>query len=259
MELQRSNRFASAKILEKQNGFASIVFLTILPALLAGLLFLLFSQYFLKNWMQSLYICRTELLETQKAAGKEIRNLMALNIQAATLRIQLAQAKAELAAATLVVDEIGIARAMAKIANIEKKQFRLDRQQRRIIAQAESRMNQGLQKVARELRSQNTWNQQHIPSSISFRIHSIRPIPKKLAVKPDKSEIAPVYELENDFSAAQALNVSWKSEFQTTSKGMSQWISNHHVKSQSCSASLKESGLFGYQEILKEDKPSWNL
>ena len=97
MDLQRFNCIAPPRALKTQNGFASMMFLSVLPVLLAGLLFLLFSQYYLKNWMQSLHICRTELLKTQESVGGTLEKLMGLNKEALSLRTQKRLAYIELA------------------------------------------------------------------------------------------------------------------------------------------------------------------
>jgi hypothetical protein len=258
MDLRRSDQLAFTKGFRGQTGFASIAFLAVLPALLAGLLFFLYSQYFLKNWMQSLYTCRTELLETQSRASRELQSLMALNPEAIRLRFELHMAEVELAAAIATENGPAIAAAQAKINRIKQQQVRLDRQQRRIISSAERIMARGLRDVESSLHRQDRWNQQHMPSFFSFKIQSVRSTPKKLAVKPDQPDTAPVYELEHDFTQAQALNVSWTSEFQTKSRESFQWIKNRHKKKQSCTASLKEEGLT-YQEVLSEDRPSLRL
>ncbi|MGZ5279960.1 MAG: hypothetical protein ACXWC9_08460 [Pseudobdellovibrionaceae bacterium] len=254
MDLQRSNQLTASKILRKQNGFASTIFLSILPVLLAGLFFLLFSQYYLKNWMQSLHICRTELLETQSSVGKTLEKLMALNAEARALRVALQAAFAEFATGIATSNPALIAKANRDIAQIKRLQKKLDVIQKSYIWDSNAKMLSGIQKVARSLRSQDQWNQAHLPDLFSFRIHRIKTSPKVLAVKPDRPEIAPVYELQNDFTDQQSLNVSWTSEFQTRSKETIRWLSNHHHFKQSCSASLKEKGR-SFPPTLSEDKP----
>lgn len=254
MDLQGPDQLTPPKILRRQDGFAATVFLTILPVILAGLFFLLFSQYFKKNWMQSLYICRSELLQTQTATGQHLKKLMALNAQARFLRVALNFAYAELAAGYATENPILIARAQQEIQRIKAQQKRLDVQQKTIIFAANTTMMSGVQKVASLLHRQNQWNQARMPDTFSYQIRSISPAPKLLAVKPDRPEIAPVYELKNDFTQEQALRVSWTSAFQTRSKETFRWLSNRHQIKQSCSASLKESGS-SYPSTLIEDKP----
>jgi hypothetical protein len=102
MGLPRSNQSSSQTNLKDQKGFATVLLLTFLPVLLAGLFFLLFSQYYLKNWMQSLYICRTELLSAQEMTAKYLKRLMDLNPMAKSLRLALQMAQIQLAAAIAI-------------------------------------------------------------------------------------------------------------------------------------------------------------
>lgn len=240
MDLQRSNFTAPQKILKQENGFAAVVFLTILPVLLAGLFFLLFSQYYLKNWMQSLHICRTELLETQASVGKDLDRLMKLNPQVKALRIALNIAYIQLAAAIAAQNPAAAAAAQARIMQIKQQQRLLAGVQKALIFSANSKMLSGPLKVSRRLREQDQWNQARMPALFSFRTHQIRTFPNTLAVKPDSPDAPPVYELQKDFTQAQALNVSWTSEFQTNTKERFGWIQNHHKLKQNCSASLKD-------------------
>jgi hypothetical protein len=254
MDLQRSNQLTPQKILKQQNGFAATVFLTILPALLAGLFFLLFSQYYLKNWTQSLYTCRSELLDTQAAVRKNLEQLMALNPEVRALRIAFHAAEVELAAATAAEDPAGIAEAERQIEQIKKQQRQIDARQKYYIQTSNLKMAGGVQKVIHLLRGQDQWNQSHMPNILSFRIRSISPKLALLAVKPDIPDVAPVYELKNDFTQEQELRVSWISEFQTQSGERFQWLSNHHKINQSCGASLKDQGNT-FPEILHEGRP----
>ena len=140
-----------------------------------------------------------------------------------------------------------------KIRFIERQQKALDLQQKGLIWTANAKMLGGLQKVSQKLRLQDQKNQNWMPPVFSFRIHNISFLPRSVAVRPDQPDPAPVYELENDFTQKQALNVSWISEFQTTSRESVQWISNHHTLKQNCSASLAESGS-KFEQTLSEGK-----
>jgi hypothetical protein len=230
-----------------------MMFLSVLPVLLVGLLFLLFSQYYLKNWMQSLYICRTELLKTQNGVGDTLEKLMGLNKQALSLRTQRRLAYIELAEAIAAENPALVSQAWRKIRLIERQQKALDLQQKSLIWTANSKMQGGLQKVSQKLRLQDQKNQALLPPFFSFRIHGISSLPRTLAVRPDQPDTAPIYELENDFTQKQSLNISWISEFQTTSRESVQWISNHHTLKQNCSASLIANGS-KFEPTLSEGK-----
>jgi len=254
MDLQRSNQHPPQKILRQEDGFAATVFLTILPVLLAGLFFLLFSQYYLKNWTQSLYTCRSELLDTQAAVRKNLEKLMALNPEVRALRIALNEAYVELAAAAAAENPGWAAEVQRRINQIKMQQRQIDAQQKFYIMTSNLKMANGAQKVIRLLHEQDQWNQSHLPSMLSFRIRNIAPKLTLLAVKPDIPDVAPVYEPKNDFTQEQELRVSWISEFQTQPTERFRWLSNHHKINQSCGASLKDEGAT-FPEILHEGRP----
>jgi hypothetical protein len=253
MDLRRRNFIAPQGLLKNQRGFAYVFFLSFLPLLLAGFLLILFSQFFLKNWMQSLHICRTELFTAQKRTGKKLTELINLNSMAKSLRMALAEAEAELAMATATENAPLAAKANADILRIKKQQLQLDRLQKSTIMMANLEMTKGLEKVAREIRQQSSALQPRLPDLFSYQIHSIRFAPKALAVQPDQPDVAPVYELKKDFKEEQSLHISWISEFRTQHAEKYKWILNRHQKPDSCSASLEEkNGKF--QEMLMADK-----
>ena len=204
--------------------------------------------------MQSLHICRTELLETQEKAGKTLKQLMDLNNTARSLRIALKIAEAALIAAYATENPAIIAEAQVQVDQIKLQQKALDALQKSLILRANTQLFTGVQKAARLLREQDQWNQAHMSDILSFKIRHILAKPTTLAVKPDQPDVAPVYELKNDFTEAQALHVSWTSEFQTRWKENLQWLSNHHNLKQACSASLKSEGR-NFPEVLHEAKP----
>jgi hypothetical protein len=253
LEIQRSGQLASS--IANDKGFALVFLISLLPILLAAGLFLLFSQYLVQNWMQSLHICRTELLSTQKRAAQDLSTLMSLNSVAQGLRIALTAAKVELAAATVSMDPIMIAKATANIAKIKRQQQQLDGVQKALISKADLAMSAGVQKVRFLLQAQDLRMKARLPDFFSFHLRQIRLQASPLAVKPDVPELAPVYELKPQFEEAQALSVSWISEFHTNSSERSQWIHQKHQKKDFCSSSLKENGK-QYQPILKAGR-SW--
>ena len=252
MELSRSNQ-PTAQILKSQGGFAMVLGLSLLPIILAAGFAFLFSSHLIKNWMQSLHICRTELLKTQSEAKKSLENLLTLNNLAASLRAELLAARMELAAAIAAENPGLIARAEAHILKVQSRQRVLDQTQKKLIFAANFQMNSGLQKVTSKLHLQDATNLSRSTSLFHFRINSIRTSLRTLAVHPDSPDIAPIYELDKNFTEAQGLSVSWNSSFQTNSNKGFRWIQNQHTKKDHCSASLQsQNGTF--KEILTEDK-----
>lgn len=225
---------------------------------MAGLLLVLLSQFFLKNWMQSLHICRTELLSTQRKAGAKLQELMGLNSTAERLRVELAEAQERRREAMASRNPILAAKAQADIVRIKGEQAALDREQKALIANADQEMSSGVNRVVVKIRRQSQELQSKLPDLFAFQIRNIQGSPQTLAVHPDRPETAPVYELKNSFKEAQALHVSWNSEFKTKSPEKYRWIQNRHKKQDGCDASLEKDS-DRYREILIEGKSSLRL
>lgn len=256
--LQRSNSSSPQRQLKNEKGFAYLLLISLLPVILSAGFFLLFSQFLQKNWMQALHTCRAELLQTQKRTGQHLDHLLKLNWQVKALRASMIKAQAELAYAAITFNGPLAAKATAEIARIRRLQQGIDKIQKGLILMANFEMSSGSARIMSRLKTQSLELQSRLPEFFSFRIHSIRAAPVKLAVKPDSSDVAPVYELLPQFSEKQALTISWISEFHSSSTKGSQWLVNQHQKKDSCSATLKEEKS-KFSEILKEDKSSWRL
>lgn len=230
-----------------------VLALSLIPILLAAGFAFLFSSHLLKNWMQSLHICRTELLKTQSEAKESLDRLLALNKLATSLRLQLQFARIQRLAALASHNYPLAAQALARILAIQSQQRTLDQIQKKIILMANYQMSSGLFKVVSRLRAQDAENLMRATPIFKFRIDSIRTFPKTLAVHPDLPDVAPVYELDNDFSRSQGLSVSWNSRFETNSNKGPRWIQNQHSKKDHCAVSLeKQNGTF--KEVLIEDR-----
>lgn len=257
LELPRSSS-VSTENLKSQKGFVQVFLISLLPILLAGFLVILFSQYYLKNWMESVHICRVELLTSQKKTAGHLKRLMDFNPVAQALRTALVAAEIEFAVALATENFAAMAIAQQKIQNIKRQQRALDKIQKAIIAQANFQMARGVEAVSRKIKQQSAALQAKLPEYFSFRIYQIRVFPTRLAVKPDRPDIAPVYGLQRNFEDRQSLHVSWTSEFRTRNNGSQKWIKNHHKKQDGCSASLKPEGK-NFQEVLHAGKSSWRL
>ncbi|MEZ0392042.1 MAG: hypothetical protein ACAH59_07510 [Pseudobdellovibrionaceae bacterium] len=244
--------------MSNQKGFALVFLLALLPLLISGILAILFSQYLTKNWMQSLHICRTELLKTQKTTASHLRTLMNLNTSAKALRLALQRAQIQLAIAIATKNFPLAAKAKMEILRIEKLRRQLDGAQRSLILQANFEMSRGVQTVLRKIKKQSQDLQAHLPPHFNFQIQTLTPQIPVLAVQPDRPETAPAYELKAEFEQQQALHVSWISQFQTGHKDQGQWIQNKHKKKDSCSATIQRKGQ-SFTEILHADRFSWKL
>lgn len=244
---------ADSLALKSQGGFALVFLLAFLPLLLTGCFALLFSQFLFKNWMESLQICRTELLNSQKRTATQLEALIKLNPLAANLRTALLNARIQLAAAIASKNFPLAAKIQADIIRIEKQRSQLDQHQKSLIRLAEQQMSSGVDRVRRRLRSQDQTNQSRASEFFSSRLQGIQTRDPGLAVQPDQPDTAPVYELRKPFEENQALSVSWRHEFQTRKPEKYKWIQNRHKKQNQCSASLRPAQS-RFREVLTADK-----
>lgn len=252
--LPRSNCSSHSAKINSNEGFASILMLTALPVLLAALMFFAYSSFLVKNWMQSLHICRSGLIQTQKEVAVDLEALLRLNPLAQTLRLRLKMAYIKLAAAIASQNWGVAAQARIEISQIKAQQKKLDIAQKLLIQKANLRMKTGSFKVYQELRSQNTFIAQRLPWFFSFSIQAQMPRPNVLAVKSDTPEMAPVYELKNAFERLQALSVSWISRFASGEQKDMKWISNKHIRKDSCSITLSSKDNLSFYPQMIEDK-----
>lgn len=226
--------------LNSQSGYALILFITLLPVIMASLTFLFCSQYLTKNWSQSFHICRSELFKVQTSVAQNLEQLLKLNSQAKSLRVALGLAQAKLAFAMVKADPLLIAAATKEISKINKQKKQLDIIQKSIINHANLKLKAGTWRVTQKLKKQNSENQISASSFMKIQISPIKSISNRLAVVPDNSDLAPVYELKNPFSDNQMLSVSWKTYFETGLKGEMPWLQNRYQKVSSCTVTLRK-------------------
>lgn len=250
--LPRQNSSPS-QVTSNQKGFVTVWALAFLPCLFVMGLGLLLTQYLTTNWKQSVHICRTELLVTQETAARHLKTLLHLNPAALALRISMKQAQIQYASAVATANPTLAAVFLLRIASIHRKQKALDKMQKVIIARANSEMSSGLLAVQTKIREQNRRNQGRLPDSFSFDVITYPLNFKSLAVKPDLPDIAPLYELRQNFEAEQNLSVSWRSSFAVQSKMEKPWFQNRNRKKDSCSVTLK-SVQNRFESVLVEDK-----
>jgi len=249
LEFRGSDFNSRSVLIRSQGGFALTLLISMLPLILSALFFFLFTSFLVKNWMQSAHICRSTLLETQNQVGKELDKLMSQNLPAKSLRLRLAAAKIELAAAIASENPVWISAVELKIQQIQIQRIRLDHFQKMIILKANLQMARGSQRVVQKLRQQDFENQKRLPSFFSFSIRPQIPVYKTVAIRPDLPDIAPVYELLPGFEDQQSLSISWISEFSAGRRGES-WIHSVHQKKDLCGATLRPAQNHFFKETL---------
>lgn len=250
-----SSRSNSASSLSDK-GFITFLALTLLPLILTMGLALLATQYLTKNWIQSLHICRTELLKTQDQTSSHLQNLLRLNPQALALRTALRIAQAQYLAAAATNPPLAAA-LLVRIASLQRQRVILDRAQRALIMQANFQMSQGLLQVHQRLRDQNYNNQTRLPKFLRYSIQPMPWKPKTLAIHPDRPDIAPIYELNHNFQGDQSLSVSWRSQFAIHLSAETSWFKNQNQKIDGCSATLRmpsKNSFNRFEPVLSEDR-----
>lgn len=199
-----------------QEGFATVMLLSLLPLLLAGGFALFCAFGFLKSDLATLNICRAKQMEVQNKVGRNLAKLLALNPRALKLRLAEARAEKALAAAMESGNPAAIAAAEAYLLSVQMRRQALDLRQRSLIATANSWLVNGSQNLQRELRQEWWRHNSNLSSWLQNSLQLKPPMVPTLAVKPDLPEVAPLYELQPDFAEAQAWLQSWSFRLQTT-------------------------------------------
>jgi len=223
--------------MKSQEGFATIMLLSLTPVLVAMGLALLFCFSFLKSDMAVLNVCRAGQLEVQNKVGKNLEKLLSLNPRALELRSQHKQAEAQLDAAEASGNPYAIAAAEANLVRVQMLREALDVRQRALIENSNMRFAFGTSKISRDL----TQEWKHHNSAMTEWLQSdFQLLPERiphLAVKPDIPDVAPKYDLLPQFEEAQ----SWVHSWQIVIHGVG-WTGNFLTFSgrfeRSCSTSL---------------------
>ncbi len=242
----KSNLYSPRNLgqLSNQKGNTLVLFLTLLPVIISACLFLIFSTRLIKNWMQGNHICRSELLKAQNQVKSNLDQLMALNPTAQNLRNQLEQEKKELEIALISENPIAIGVAQAKIVRTSLAKAKLDFKQKGLIAIANHHMQSATDRTMAQLQQINATNKNEKRNWYRLKLSNLIGRANRLAVKPDAPDVAPIYELNSNFSMDQAISVSWISSFETSSTERygNIWFKNRHSKKETCAATLETAG-----------------
>lgn len=227
---------------KSESGFAVVSFVATLPLLLLLITFLLFNHFLIRNWSESLHICRTELLSTQKQAIVPLKSLLLLNHPIKILRIKKIQAQASLALALAAQNPAAVAQLEQEILEITRQQNIIFNQQQNLIYTANTILSTGPQIAAAKLFRQNSFVQMRLPQFFDFSIKNISAQSSQVAVQSDGSERPSLYKLHPQFTKKQTVSLNWISTFSTQKMRSVLWIPNSHFKKDSCSASLLPEG-----------------
>jgi len=224
-----------------QQGFATLMLLSLLPLILAGGLALLSIFGFLKSDLATMNLCRSRQIEVQNKVGRNLAKLLALNPRALKLRLTEVRAQRMLTLALESGNIPAVAAAEAYLLSVQMRRQALDLRQRALIDTANLWLSSASYALPRELR-QEWW--QHNKGLSSWLKNSLSvssaEVPT-LAVQPDIPEVAPAYLLKTSFAEAQAWKQNWSLHLQTTSWAAKFFRFNGDFE-RSCSTSLYSKG-----------------
>lgn len=214
--------------MKKEGGFALILFLALLPVVLAMAFALGAGSLMIGDRRAALNSCRKELLDGLRKASTPMRELLNLNPMATTLRLESQRLTAALASAA--GNPAATAILTARLTQIQSQRIRLEAIQRKLFAQAASHLRTGQLSAGIALRSSAEW--------LKIRVnHSSPPRP---AVRPVGPGPAPDWEKIPPFSDRQALEQTWQWSFEI--KGVaSRFLKSSYRREEKCGATLDDS------------------
>lgn len=255
MEIQGRHR-TSAQILKTQHGFALVLMLALMPLIMSAMIAYLLLNTTLQTWMNSMHICRTELLETQSQVGLDLEKLMQTNDAVRTVRTQILTTQLAIVAATAAYQFYAVPPLQKTLLFFQQEERALGVLQKGLIASATAKMNIGSMNAQRKIQAQYRDLAPKLIEFVSIKLLSSRSVMKRLAVKADRpSAPAAVYELENNFKQRQTLSVFWTTEMKIIeSQWSNNWFRFKTQKSESCASTLEQEDK-QWKSILNEDKP----
>lgn len=236
--------------MKSQKGFATILLISILPAVLAGGFFLFTGFSFFKSDLGTLNTCRVLQLETQNKVAKNLTKLLRLNPTALRLRLSQIRAQKALAAAISAGNPVGIAAAETYLLHIQMQRQALDIRQKALIVGADTLLKTGSRRIQDALLRE--WNHHTQGLKIWFEGHlklASRHVPS-LAVQADFPEIAPLYQIRVPFSEFQHWSETWTLDLKTSSL-VSKFFNFHGRFHRSCDSSIYLEGT-GWTAKLKK-------
>lgn len=190
-------------MIKNQKGFALVITLSLLPALLAGFFLSWAAIAFIRQDLGIKYSCRAEGIAGQKKVAPLLEKLLALNSKAKKLKLKLNLAEAALAIAP---DPASRTAAKAKVESIKLERQVLDMQQKGIILNSNALLSVAHTKTRLAIRGRVT---KLSNTFLSLGHSSVNGRAPTLAVRPDYADTAPTYSPAPDFSTTQALAHEW--------------------------------------------------
>lgn len=235
--------------MKNQQGFAAILILALLPALISGFFMVAAMLGFLQLDLAMKHSCRQEGLSTQERVLPHLKKLLSLNPKSIKLKTQWMIAQAQLAAALASGNPAGIAAAKSRLMQVKTMRQTLEIQQKQLIMQSNLQLHRGHAGTDMKLLSRAR-DLQHRIGFLKIRASLLRETPPRLAVRPDSSDIAPTYSPKPDFESHQALAHRWQYEILLPSP-LSKFLKGNFSFEKACAVTLTKGSTQWKTQITK--------
>ncbi|KYG66122.1 hypothetical protein AZI86_03395 [Bdellovibrio bacteriovorus] len=193
-------------MIRNQKGFALVMTMALLPALIAGFFLAWAAVGFIQQDLALKHACRDQGITGQKNAGVLLERLLKLNPEAENLKRKQARLKVQIAAALAKGNFPLAASLRSQLFLVDASRLQLDIKQRGLIHES----NRALFTAHNRGRAQIQKNLQATSSVfLQLKLKNIRGSAPQLAVRPDYPDIAPTYSTVSNFSTQQALAHEW--------------------------------------------------
>lgn len=182
-----------------QKGFVLVLFVFLLPLVLALGFALAGAGLLIRDRRTALNNCRADLLDGLARAAEPMQKLLALNPRALDLQAQYVQAKIAFDQAVASGHPIAIAAAGARLAMVRGRQYELDAEQRLLFQEARAFLISAQQKAYADLRK----------PGLLLKIQPYGFTEGRPALHPQNPGPAPVWAKDAGFSDVQTLQQSW--------------------------------------------------
>lgn len=190
--------------MKHDRGFALVLLLALLPALLSGFAALLLTLGLVQTRSKLRNSCRRTLLGGLESAGRELKTLIDLNTPAQELRTSISVTKAAISAAS-AAGQVEVAAALeVKLRSLQVQQILLDLRQRSLVVAAQTAITAAQSKALAGVAGDGNSVVTARPRGFS----AVRPAVHRVGSGP-----APDYALDSSFSDAQKLEQQWQSDF----------------------------------------------
>jgi hypothetical protein len=235
-------------------GFAALSLLLLAPVVVGALAVVSSGYLLLKADGQARHICRTELLDSQAKISVDLRDLMAMNKVAASLRIEREVAEAEVASTVLLPP--AHAAAQAHETSVIVRQLALAANQKRLLVHAKLESQMAPAKTTRELHQTLTGlSLTHSDDNLSLKFSEKMQTAEFDVIASPRGNPTPDYNPSPNFERKQAMKISWSFN---ASALLPAWIRPLVVSAGirahgECAATLKK-GDQQWQPMLNADK-----